>query len=98
MIVQVGTTRSHSTADLATSIRHSAVGFSSAAIARVASPPSTFVAGTSEYIQLASTTGKARAPCRVKSAPLGSRNQAAVVSRAFARTASGASHGLWKAR
>ena len=57
-----GVASSHSTRFFAYHVRRSAAGSASAAMLRSASAPSRLVAGTSEYIQTASTIANASGP------------------------------------
>ena len=79
---QTGVTNAHRTMFLAYSNRRNITGSSIAAMTLRASGPSTLVAGTSEYIQAASTSAKASGPCNVNTSSRnarGRKNQAEVM-------------------
>ena len=84
-----GATKTQSTAVLASSSRLIMVLSPRAARTRIRSGASTFVAGTSAYIQLDRTTGKASALCSVNSQPRGSSNQAPAISSPLTATTMG---------
>src|SRR6266536_151597 len=99
--VHSGVASSHSTMFLAYHSLRSVAGSARAAVLRAGSPPSRLVAGTSAYIQMASTIAKASGPWKENNASTalgGNRVQHKVINRPLPTTTTGVSYGGRRAR
>ena len=91
---QSGVIKTHNTTFLAANRRRKSTGSPRARRTLTASGPSTFVAGTSEYIHEASTPAKTSEPWREKTSSLsdgGRKNQAELIRAPLTATTTGIS-------